>query len=69
MTKTLILISALIGGIALPSVTLADTVFGCEVVDKGGYLNKVDPTCAFDVISGSGAEIDPEDLADLLADL
>ena len=65
-TLTLIALAALF---AAPAFADPKTVFGCEVTDKGGYLNKVDATCAFDVITGSGAEIDPEDLADLLADL
>ena len=52
MTKTLILTAALIGGIALPSLTFAETpnrttmsfeefvnASGCVIVDKGGYAN------------------------------
>ena len=63
--KTLTLI-ALATLFAAPAFADPKTVFGCEIVDMGGYSNKADPTCAFDVITGSGAEIDPEALAELL---
>jgi len=33
----------------------AKSVDGCEVLDMGGYLNKVDPTCTFDHQPGGGA--------------
>ncbi len=65
--KTLtILTAALIGAIALPTLTLAKTVLGCEVIDMGGYSNKADPTCAFAVIGNQHATltIDPDGVAD-----
>ncbi len=65
--KTLTILTAtLIGAVAFPTLTMAKTVLGCEIVDKGGYSNKADPTCAFDVIGNQHATllVDPDGVAD-----
>ena len=46
--KTLYLYAiALLATFAVPALADTKIVQGCEVTDKGGYLNKVDPTCQF----------------------
>lgn len=61
MTRfSIIAVSALLGAF-LAAAANADTgdvtvVQGCDVVEMpGGYGNKVDPTCAFDVLSTGGS--------------
>lgn len=38
---------AMLATFAVPALADTKTMLGCEVVDKGGYLNKTDPTCVF----------------------
>lgn len=64
---------ALLAIFAVPA--LADTriVQGCEVVDMGGYSNKVDPTCQFSHNPGgnypASSDLTWDDLIDALNDL
>ncbi len=67
--KTLITTTAFaFAALVLAPAAFADTgdvktVQGCEIVDMGGYSNKVDPTCVFtDEAGGDGASTpDPDD--------
>jgi len=38
---------ALVAAFAVPAFADTKIIQGCEVVDKGGYYNLVDPTCQF----------------------
>lgn len=60
MRKFLFLSSTIAFAFVLAPLASADTgdvtvVQGCDVVDMGGYSNKVDPTCAFDGLGTGGA--------------
>ena len=57
---------ALVAFANAPAFAETSTVLGCEVVDMGGYSNKADPTCAFDVIGNqhSTLTIDPDGVVD-----
>ena len=48
---------ALMTTFAVPALADGETVLGCEVVDKGGYLNKADPTCVFSNEDARGARL------------
>jgi hypothetical protein len=57
MKANTLTIIALLTTFAVPA--MADTMLGCEVlaVEGSNYVVKADPTCAFDIITGSGASI------------
>lgn len=60
--KTLITTTAFaFAALVLAPAAFADTgdvktVQGCEIVDMGGYSNKVDPTCVFNHPTGGGSD-------------
>ena len=41
---------------ALANPTWLAVLASCETVDRGGYLNFVDPTCVADIIAGTGED-------------
>lgn len=61
--------------VMLGTAAMADTkiVQGCEVVDKGGYSNKVDPNCQFNHNSGGNDGVNSgltlQELIDVLNNL
>lgn len=59
MKLTLTIISAALLATPMFSATGdVSVVQGCEIVDMGGYSNKVDPTCSFNKEVGGGGGID-----------
>ena len=52
--KTTVILAALLGGVALPTLVFAETktMLGCEVraVEGSNYYVKADPNCDFDII-------------------
>jgi hypothetical protein len=60
--KTTVILAALLGGVALHTLVFAETktMLGCEVraVEGSNYYVKADPNCDFDIITGSGAQVD-----------
>lgn len=68
--KKLLIAAAALAALALPALADTTVVLGCEVTDKGGYLNKVDPTCQFSHNPGGNYPSDSgltwDDLVDAL---